>query len=158
MPAATLALPDTLLPYIRALADEPDLWRPHVRFDTGSRHWSRLPSRIDADVWLLTWLPDQRTELHDHGDAAAALAVVQGSLTEVRADRTAALSSARLGAGTTHWVAPGVVHDVVNRSAEPAVSIHVYAPRLRRMTFWHPEPGRLVAGRTVVTDQPEVAA
>ena len=155
---ALLALPDTLVPYVRALADDPDLWRPHVRFDGDRRHWSRLPTRLDVDVWLLTWLPDQGSDLHDHGDAAAALTVVQGTLTEVRADRSGALSSAQLGAGASHWVAPGVVHDIVNRSTQPAVSIHVYAPRLRHMTFWHTEPGALVRGRTVVTSEPEVAA
>jgi quercetin dioxygenase-like cupin family protein len=154
-----LTAPDPLLPFVRSLAADPDLWRPHVRFDTASRHWSRLPSRRpDVDVWLLTWLPDQRTDLHDHGDAAAALTVVQGSLTEVQAARDGRLTTATLAAGTSHWVAPGVVHDVVNTSREPAVSIHAYAPRLTRMTFWHPRPGRLVAGRTVLTSEPEVAA
>jgi quercetin dioxygenase-like cupin family protein len=153
-----LSAPATLLPYLRDLAADPALWRPHVRFDTGSRHWSRLTSGPDIDVWLLTWLPDQRTDLHDHGDAAAALTVVQGSLTEVRADRTGALTAAAFSTGAAHWVAPGVVHDVVNTSREPAVSIHAYAPRLTRMTFWQPKAGRLVARRTVLTDQPEVAA
>ena len=156
--AAPLALPDTLVPYVRSLADDPDLWRPHVRFDAGRRHWSRLPTRLDVDVWLLTWLPDQGTDLHDHGDSAAALTVVQGRLTEVRADRGGTLSSVQLGVGASHWVAPGVVHDIVNRFSEPAVSIHVYAPRLQRMTFWRPRRGQLVRQRTVVSSEPEVAA
>ena len=156
--SALLTIPDTLLPYVRSLADDESFWRPYVRFDHRSRHWSRLPARAPVDVWLLTWLPDQHTELHDHGDAAAALAVVQGELTEVRADRTGALSTTTLAAGAGHWVAPGVVHDVGNRSATPAVSIHVYAPRLRRMTFWTPSATGLVKSRTVLTDEPEVAA
>ena len=155
---AAPAVPDTLLPYVRSLADDPDLWRPRVRFDSGARHWTRLPVRLPVDVWLLTWLPDQGTDLHDHGDAAAALTVVQGTLTEVRADRGGVLTTATLDTGASHWVAPGVVHDVVNRSREPAVSIHVYAPRLARMTFWQRRAGALVAGRTVITDEPEVAA
>jgi hypothetical protein len=155
---AVPAVPDTLLPYVRSLADDPDLWRPRVRFDSGARHWTRLPVRLPVDVWLLTWLPDQGTDLHDHGDAAAALTVVQGTLTEVRAERTGDLTTATLASGASHWVAPGVVHDIVNRSTEPAVSIHAYAPRLSRMTFWQPTSRGLTAGRTVVTDEPEVAA
>jgi mannose-6-phosphate isomerase-like protein (cupin superfamily) len=158
VPPLVVPVPDTLLPYVRSLAEEPDLWRPHVRFDRASRQWSRLPSRGDVDVWLLTWLPDQRTELHDHGDASAALTVVQGHLTEVRADPSGLLTAVDVRAGDASWVAPGVVHDVVNRSAEPAVSIHAYAPRLTRMTFWRRAGGTLVPGRTVLTDQPEAAA
>ena len=157
MPSA-LTVPGTLLPYVRALADDPDLWRPHVRFDGANRHWARLPTRGPVDVWLLTWLPDQATDLHDHGDAAAALTVVQGTLTEVRADRGGAVTTATLGVGASHWVAPGVVHDIVNHATEPAVSIHAYAPRLDRMTFWHVGAHGLVAGRTVTTNEPEVAA
>ena len=35
-----------------------------------------------AQVWLLSWLPDQGTPLHDHGTSAGAFAVVRGTLTE----------------------------------------------------------------------------
>jgi mannose-6-phosphate isomerase-like protein (cupin superfamily) len=153
-----LPVPETLLPYIQSLADDPDFWQPYIRFDHVARHWSRLPSRGDVDVWLLTWLPDQRTELHDHGDSAAALTVVQGRLTEVRAHRSGTLADVDVGVGDASWVAPGVVHDVVNRSSQPAVSIHAYAPRLTRMTFWQVGRGTLLPARTVLTDQPEAAA
>ena len=154
MPAVSL----DLIPLVRTLAADLALWRPHVRFDASSRCWSRLPSPPDVDVWLLTWLPDQGTELHDHGDSAAALTVVEGSLVEVQADRDGQLTPSRLATGDTHWVAPGVVHDVVNRSTRPAVSIHAYAPRLTRMTFWSATGAGLAPTRTVLTDQPEVAA
>ena len=33
-------------------------------------------------MWLLSWLPDQGTPLHDHGTSAGAFAVVDGTLTE----------------------------------------------------------------------------
>ncbi len=147
-----------LVPLVRSLAADPALWRPHVRFDVASRYWTRLPAPPDVDVWLLTWLPDQGTELHDHGSSAAALTVVEGALVEVQADPAGQLTPSDLGPGDTHEVAPGVVHDVVNRSVRPAVSIHAYAPRLTRMTFWSPGPAGLRPTRTVVTDQPEVAA
>ena len=63
-----------------------------------------------------------------------------------------------VGVGDASWVAPGVVHDVVNRSSQPAVSIHAYSPRLTRMTFWQVGRGTLLPARTVLTDQPEAAA
>jgi hypothetical protein len=84
--------------------------------------------------------------------------VLQGSLVKVRADRDGALTPHRLNTGDTPWVAPGVVHDVVNRSDRSAVSLHAYSPRLERMTFWQAAAGRLVPTPTVLTDAPEVAA
>src|SRR4051812_25004769 len=35
-----------------------------------------------AQVWLLSWLPEQGTPLHDHGTSAGAFTVVSGTLTE----------------------------------------------------------------------------
>ena len=151
-PAAPLT---ELVSLVRTLAADPALWRPHVRF-TASRHWSRLPSPDGVDVWLLTWLPAQGTDLHDHGSSAAALTVLAGQLDEVRATPDGALSRSRLGPGDTHWVAPGVVHDVENVGSTPAVSLHAYSPRLTRMTFWTPTAAGLRAVRTVATDEPEL--
>ncbi len=46
-----------------------------------------------AQVWLLSWLPEQGTPLHDHGTSAGAFTVVRGTLTErVVAGRAAAAS------------------------------------------------------------------
>ena len=153
----TTAVSLDLLPFVRSLAADPDRWRPHVRYDRHRRCWSRLRSPAGVDVWLLTWLPDQGTDLHDHGASAAALTVVEGTLVHVQADRSARTTTSQLGVGDAHWVAPGVVHDVVNRSDRPAVSIHAYSPELVRMTFWQQRRGRLVATREVDTSDPEVA-
>jgi hypothetical protein len=41
------------------------------------------------------------------------------------------------------------VHDVVNTAAEPAVSLHVYGPRLEAMTYYRidDQSGRLIPDR-----------
>jgi hypothetical protein len=44
----------------------------------------------------------------------------------------------RLTAGRVWPVPVGAVHDVVNRSPEPATSIHVYSPPLTQMTYYDP--------------------
>ncbi len=141
---------------VRAVADRPALWRRHIRFDAGSRYWHQLAALDGADLWLLTWLPDQCTDLHDHGDATAAFTVVAGELEEVRVRPGGQLVSTVLAAGSVSVVPAGAVHDVGNRSTGPAVSIHAYAPRLQTMTFWEPVPGGLRPLSTVATHEPEV--
>ena len=141
---------------VASVADDPRLWRDSVRFDRGSRYWHRLAALPGADLWLLTWLPDQHTDLHDHGEATAAFTVVCGSLTETRVadgrpvDRT-------LSRGQVSWVPAGAVHDVGNRGTAPAISIHAYSPALTEMTFWSLSAGELSRVSTVLTDEPEVA-
>ncbi len=80
-----------------------------------------------AQVWLLSWLPGQGTGLHDHGGSAGAFAVVRGTLHERVSAREGV---AELSAGRVRHFGPHHVHRVTNSGAAPAVSVHVYAPRL----------------------------
>jgi hypothetical protein len=55
----------------------------------------------------------------------------------------------RLPAGDLVSFGPDHIHDVVNGSDRQALSIHVYSPRLRSMTFYENRPGcGLAAVRT----------
>lgn len=141
----------------RSYADHPDRWTPVVRIpEPGEdRFWTRLESTDQADVWLLSWRPGHATDLHDHGDSAAAFSVVQGELTEVRITRDGTVSEHRREAGRTTWVAPGVIHDVHGGGEGPAVSIHAYSPPLTRMTFYRRAADRVEPIETVATQDPE---
>jgi mannose-6-phosphate isomerase-like protein (cupin superfamily) len=143
---------------VRRIASNPRLWKPAVRFGSAERYWTRLAAPDGIDVWLLTWLPSQGTDLHDHGSSAAAFAVVEGTLTEVRADPVLGTWSTAVSAPAVRVVEPGVVHDVRNDHRAPAVSIHAYSPKLSRMTYYDLDEGRLVPRREVLGDEPEAAS
>lgn len=87
----------------------------------------------------MAWLPGQGTELHDHGGehrpSEAGFTVVSGRLREyaVVPGLFPGLSSREVTAGESVAVSPRTVHAVRNDGAEPAVSVHVYAPRLELM-------------------------
>ena len=161
-PAPTAPAPlgvDDLRTLTRSIAARPELWRPRVRFQDSGRWWTRLDAPDGVDVWLLTWLPSQGTELHDHGLSSAAFTIVAGTLTELRPDGAGRLVPQDFGTGRTQTVDPGDLHDVVNVGTEPAVSIHAYSVPLTRMTYWATtDDGRLVPTRTVETDEPESQA
>ncbi|MFE0588997.1 cysteine dioxygenase [Micromonospora echinospora] len=116
--------------------------RPSVRFDPVERWYARLASGPDHEVWLLTWLPGQGTDLHDHGGSAGAFLVVSGTLTE-EVVSGGSLRPRPLAAGTGRRFGPRHVHRVTNRGDQPAVSLHVYRPALHRMTRYHLTDGRL---------------
>jgi mannose-6-phosphate isomerase-like protein (cupin superfamily) len=105
------------------------------------------PDLAEAQVWLLSWLPDQGTPLHDHGTSAGAFSVVRGTLTErvVSAGRTSVReSSHELGPNRVRHFGPHYVHQVFNSGEEPAVSVHVYTPGLSWMNSYRIDGARLV--------------
>ncbi|MEU5824498.1 cysteine dioxygenase family protein [Streptomyces sp. NPDC047803] len=112
----------------RTIAADRGLWAPLVQYDATSRWYHRLRAGLGYEVWLLSWVPGQGSGLHDHGPSSGVLTVLDGELTE-RTDR----GKRTLGAGAQRVFAPGYLHEVVNDSLEPAVSLHVYYPGLTDM-------------------------
>ena len=115
------------------------------RFDPTHRWYSRLARADDHEVWLLTWLPGQGTDLHDHGGSSGAFTILDGVLIEQTPTRQppAPLAERRYGPGATRRFGPHHVHRMVNAGSVPAVSMHVYSPALTRMTRYAVDRGAL---------------
>jgi hypothetical protein len=144
------------------LALQADFWGPLVDYREDTR-WTRLLSPRDvaaavdpslhpelarAEIWLLSWLPGQGTALHDHGLSSGAFAVAQGAVAERvvttgRRGRRARELSADLVTGRVRMFGPHYVHQVRNNGVVPAVSVHVYAPRLSVMNTYRVQNSRL---------------
>lgn len=133
----------------RQLAADDALWRPHLDFDPVARYYRRLLAGGDHEAWLLTWLPGQGTPWHDHGGSAGAFVVLQGALVERTARHGVVRGTRRIhGRGASHAFGPEYVHRVTNEGSDPAVSLHVYAPRLAAMTDYEDRDGVLEAVAT----------
>ncbi|MFC1438394.1 cysteine dioxygenase family protein [Streptacidiphilus sp. N1-10] len=117
----------------RRVAADRDRWRPLVRYDALTRWYARLETGAGYEVWLLSWLPGQGSGRHDHGRSSGVLTVLEGELTE-RSLTGAGQSERLLAEGAQRVFAPGYLHEMVNTSLEPAVSLHVYFPGLTEMT------------------------
>ncbi|MGW2180076.1 cupin domain-containing protein [Streptomyces sp. NPDC001732] len=112
----------------RRIAADRARWEPLVQYDATTRWYHRLHTGPGYEVWLLSWVPGQGSGHHDHGPSSGVLTVLEGRLSE-RTERAART----LGPGAQRVFAPGYVHEVVNDSLEPAVSLHVYYPGLTEM-------------------------
>ncbi|RKN48626.1 cysteine dioxygenase [Micromonospora endolithica] len=137
-------LPEPDLLAVARRHTDPASWPVPLCFDPAQRWYARLGADADHEVWALSWLPGQGTDLHDHGGSSGAFLVLAGALTEetVSGGR---LRPHRLAAGTGRRFGARHVHVVTNRDAAPAVSVHVYRPALRRMTRYLLADGRLRA-------------
>src|SRR5438552_16454609 len=105
------------------------------RFDPHERWYTRLVAADDHEAWLLTWLPGQCTDLHDHGGAAGAFTVLAGRRPEAvpRGERPVQLLERAYGPGATRRFGPRHVHRLMNPGTGPALSIPVYAPERTRI-------------------------
>ncbi|WP_424805070.1 cysteine dioxygenase [Rhodococcus sp. 27YEA15] len=135
-------------------------------FPALDRWATRLHADDDVDVWLISWVPDRNTELHDHAGSFGALTVLSGALTEFRwAGDT--LVERQLDAGDQASFPLGWVHDVVRASDTsdstgeispdaPTLSVHAYSPPLTAMSYYEvTEHQTLRRTRTELTDLPE---
>jgi hypothetical protein len=131
------------------------------------RWFTRLHGDDELDVWLISWVPERATELHDHGGSLGALTVVSGALHETRWDG-GALRRRRLDAGDQAGFPLGWVHDVVwapesiavspavSPAVGPTLSVHAYSPPLTAMSYYDvTERNTLRRNRTELTDKPE---
>ena len=131
------------------LAGQPGLWSPLIKYDPLSRYYARLAAEPTYEAWLLTWVPGQGTDWHDHGGSAGAFVVLSGTLTEEHA-AVSPLSSPQilpvprvLVTGTLRSFGRRHVHRVTNQALDPAVSLHVYAPALVEMNNYVRDGDRL---------------
>lgn len=131
------------------------------------RWYTRIHGDEELDIWLISWVPGQPTELHDHGGSLGALTVLSGSLNEYRWDGRR-LRRRRLDAGDQAGFPLGWVHDVVwaprpiggpdaaGMAVAPTLSVHAYSPPLTAMSYYEiTERNTLRRQRTELTDQPE---
>ena len=130
------------------------LWAGVVRHDPDGRQPARLIGTERYEVWVIGWTTGQNVRVHDHGDSAGAFVVTEGELTEVLPSGQGGAVERTLGTGRLRHLALGTVHDVVNRAAEPATSVHVYSPPLATMTYYDPDTFEPVETESIDEEHP----
>jgi hypothetical protein len=142
--------PDPLTVLALELAAYAPSW-PGITQPSG-RRWDLMAASDDFEAWVIAWPPGGAIELHDHGGSAGAVAVVVGELIETsivsESSGRIALRTSTIESGGTLRFGGRHVHDIVNAGDTPAISVHVYAPRLTSMTYYRIIEGALEPGAT----------
>ena len=58
---------------VTRIAARPDLWQPLVVVDPRRRRYELLYDDDNVDIWVLSWMPGQKTGFHDHDLSSVAL-------------------------------------------------------------------------------------
>ena len=135
---------DELVEIVRRIADTPEIWRPLVVVDGERRRYELLLEDDRIDVWVLSWMPGQRTGFHDHDLSRVGLVCAQGALDEGSLTLGGDAESVRMTAGVSRSGAGGYIHAIAHHAGAPAVSIHAYSPPLTCVGQYRAGPdGRL---------------
>ncbi|MGQ0839814.1 cysteine dioxygenase [Actinokineospora sp.] len=101
-----------------------------VRFSSPQRWWSRLAVTDEIELWLLSWLPGQGTDPHDHGGASGSFTVLLGELAETFRYPAGPIRNHLHCAGESIGFGAGRAHQVQNVGTAMAASVHAYSPPL----------------------------
>jgi predicted metal-dependent enzyme (double-stranded beta helix superfamily) len=127
---------------LRSLLGRADLLDPLPRVETGKETGKFSRRLIFSEplrrfgIWAIDWPPGCGTPVHNH-HCSCAYGIYRGSIEEivysVEPTGDGAVESARWQRGAGYvggaLLAAGLVHEMLNRGADPAVSIHVYGYR-----------------------------
>jgi Cysteine dioxygenase type I len=139
---------------VATTAAQPGRWRDLVRYDPARRWYFRMELTDEYEVWLLSWEPGQSTGFHDHGGSRGAFSVALGELQEQSVRGTSEIVTHTVDTGQTRAFGTRFVHNVVNNSVIPAVSVHAYSPPLPEQRRYELTESGL---RYLGTDPAEVA-
>jgi predicted metal-dependent enzyme (double-stranded beta helix superfamily) len=118
---------------VAELVAAPERWSALVRHDPERRVFECVLDEPHVEAWLICWMPGHDTGFHDHDLSSGAVTVVAGDVREERLGIGAGVSSAIYGAGEAFDFEASDIHRVAHAGTAPAVTLHVYSPRLRRM-------------------------
>jgi predicted metal-dependent enzyme (double-stranded beta helix superfamily) len=130
VPHDGLLSPDELEGVAAGLAARTDIWEPLVHGNPDRRCYELVYEDDRMDAWILSWMPGQGTGFHDHYISGVGLCVAQGCVREDMMVYGSDPQSRLLREGATRQGGPGYIHRVNHDVGTPAVTVHVYSPRL----------------------------
>ena len=130
VPGDGILEPEELEEIARAIAARPPVWKPLVKLDAERRRYELLYEDDRMDAWVLSWMPGQATGFHDHYISSVGVCVAAGTVREDQMLYGVPAVERELRQGMSRRGDPSYIHRVQYLDGAPAVTIHVYSPRL----------------------------
>jgi hypothetical protein len=122
--------PEELEEVAAGIAARPEIWGPLARTSADRRRYELVYEDERMDAWVLSWMPGQGTGFHDHWISSVGLCVADGAVREDQMRYGMPAVERTLTTGMTRRGNPSYVHRVQHADGAPAVTVHVYSPRL----------------------------
>eukprot|EP00300_Choanocystis_sp_HF-7_P036441 c52288_g1_i1.p1 GENE.c52288_g1_i1~~c52288_g1_i1.p1 ORF type:complete len:200 (+),score=19.12 c52288_g1_i1:30-602(+) len=125
-----------------------DTWQDYAIFDEQYPYTRNLIAvGADYDLILLCWNPGQQSPIHDHPGSNCWMRCVSGELVETRFacenDQVVPIASTTLRQNYMAYINDSLgLHQVSNRTTQPAITLHLYTPRHKQCTTFNLETGK----------------
>lgn len=128
---ASILPEEDLIASVHDIIEETHIWKAHVDVESEERACACLLRNDIVEIWLVCWTAGHATSIHDHGDSAGAVSVIEGTIKEQRYDVEGKLQdSITHSQGQSFAFSRGTIHNIFHIGPEPAVTIHAYSPPL----------------------------
>jgi hypothetical protein len=158
LPHEGLLTPEELEEIAVGIVERPEIWEPLVRTDAEQRRYELVCEDDRMDAWVLSWMPGQGTGFHDHYISGVGICCAAGGVREDLLVYGGNDIELHLRPGDSRRGGPGYIHRVRHELGTPAVTIHVYSPRLDWVGQYRLAENGIVRrevrpGRNELTDQ-----
>lgn len=85
-----------------------------------------------VEILVVCWRPGQGSPIHDHDNSDGLMIILEGEITNTSYFSDGRKVTTVWQAGDVGHTPLGVKHEVKNTSTEDVVSLHIYAPPLKR--------------------------
>ena len=125
-------------------------WQHLVRHaPDGTRTYVPLERDEHVEGWLICWSDGNDTGFHDHDVSHGAVGVAAGHVREETLHFGVPPSVREVAAGGVFSFDSTDIHRILHAGDEPAVTLHLYSPPLRRMGAYEVLPDGRLARRSI---------
>ena len=118
-----------------------DVWQ-YVVLDHRNYHREIIETNYQFQMLVITWLPGQKSPIHNHRGSQCIVRVLSGSATETvyerRTDGTFSRRASFYEQGVTIGGEDSDIHTIenLNIASKPLVTLHAYFPPLKEMDLY----------------------
>lgn len=112
-------------------------WKKFIKTSTKKYTKNKIFSDRDIEVYIISWLPGQKSPIHNHSKNGCILKILSGNLTEsVYTDSSPLIKTSVLNKNNIGFMRDDLgLHSISNEGNNIAISLHIYSPPNHKTKF-----------------------
>lgn len=104
-------------------------WIKYIKYNNNTYNRNLVYSNKNYDMYIMTWLPNQTTDFHNHSENGCLMKILSGNLTENMINNNNIKQVTVLKKNDVTYIDDLIgIHKISNNSDNVCVSLHIYSP------------------------------
>jgi cysteine dioxygenase len=101
-----------------------------------TRNLVHVDRKNDFSIYIMCWMPNQQSGIHDHPEHGCMMKVLKGQVEEILyTDPSNIKDTKNISEGQCGYIQGQDLHNVINKEA-PSVTLHIYSPAFHDTKFY----------------------